>query len=457
MDYDDKTIHADAALCGALMQGDGGLAFLAQLVDECHGRFAGTENEQKARDLIYNTMQSHGLHNVHTESFTYPGWNRGASPQVVLLDPYQEIYGFALPGSPTAQVEGELVDFGCASDADITRVGDHLEGKITLISAATPPRSRAMHRDEKVARAARHGAIAILWLRDNPGQLVETGALFFHNAPRIPGIAITPEDGMRLARWLSQGRSLRMRLQTFDTSEEKVSWNVLGEIPGTHNPEEFVLVGAHYDGHDLAEGATDNGSGTAAILEAARCLAKIQPALHRTIRFISFGVEELGLFGAYAYAARHHDELDHCRFMLNLDSVAHPSTTKGVMTQLRPELHAPLQTIRSYLGDSFPIDDHISMYSDHFPFVLQGVPSATMTSDDHRGHSRGVGHTAADTFDKVHPPSLKLSAIFAARLALYVANTPTWPARRWTPQETAAQLETASVRETMEMEGVWPF
>ncbi|MCL4545287.1 MAG: M20/M25/M40 family metallo-hydrolase [Chloroflexi bacterium] len=457
MEFDDQTMQADATLSGALMQGDGGLSFLATLVDECHGRFAGTEDEYKARDLIAHTMQSYGLSEVHTEAFDYPGWSRGPQPHLVLQEPHQVLYAFSLPGSPSSHIDGDLVDFGCASDADVARVGDQLEGKIVLISASTPRRSRAMHRDEKVARAARRGAVGVLWVRDNPGQLVETGALFFHDVPRIPGVAITPEDGLRLARWLVQGRVLHLSLSTNDSPQEKTSWNVVAEIPGTERPDEFVIIGAHYDGHDLAEGATDNGSGTAAILEAARCLAKVQGSLKRTVRVVSFGVEELGLFGAYAYAGHHHDELDRCRFVFNLDSVGHPSLTKGIMTQLRPELRGPLQAIGAKMGDLFPIDDHVSMYSDHFPFVLQGVPAGSMTSDDSRGNSRGVGHTAADTFDKVHPVSLKLSAIMAARVAFFIANAAEWPAARWTATETAARLEGAGVKDTMVMEGVWLF
>lgn len=457
MDFDQQTAAADAALCGDIWRGDGGWALLERLVDQCHGRFAGTADERRAADLLLVQFRRDGLQNIREEAFEYPGWTRGATPTLQIVGG-EAIPVFSLPGSPSARVEGDLVDLGTASDDDMARGGDQLAGNIALISAATPPRGKPMHRDEKVARAARRGAVAVLWMRDAPGQLGETGALFFHNAPPIPGLAVTREDGLRLARRLEHGEQIRLVGETRDTPQRLTSWNLVAELPGTVAPEDVVIIGAHYDGHDIAEAALDNGSGVAAMVEAARALASQASALQRTVRFIAFGVEELGLYGAYAYAAAHANEFDRLRLLFNLDTIAEAGATKGVATQRRPELRAALTDIGRAMSEPFPVDDHLSMYSDQFPFVLRGAPAAILTSPDSpRTGGRGVGHTTTDTLDKVNRLSLKLSALFTARLALYVANAPAWPARRWTPEETRADLEAAGVRATMEMEGVWPW
>jgi aminopeptidase YwaD len=458
MDFAEGTAAADAALCGELWRGDGGWALLTELCDRCHGRFAGTADERRAADMLLDTFRRYGLQHVHEEPFTYPGWRRGAPPSLRYADGGGEIGTFSLPGSPSAQIEGDLVDLDCATDEDFVRAGEDLTGKIALISAATPARAKTMHRDEKVARAARRGAVGVLWMRDAPGQLAETGGLFFHDAPPIPGLAVTREDGLRLARRLRQGEAIRLAATTHDTPQEMTSWNLVGDLPGTERPDEVVLIGAHYDGHDIAEAALDNGSGVAAMAEAARGLAQQRPALRRTVRFVAFGVEELGLYGAYAYAAAHQAEFEQLRLLFNLDTIAEPGATKGVATQCRPELRAAFDAIGRAIGEPFPVDDHLSMYSDQFPFVLKGAPAAILTSPDvPRTGGRGVGHTTADTVDKVHRLSLKLSALFSARLALHVANALDWPAHRWSDEETREQLEAAGVRPTMEMEGIWPW
>ena len=456
--FDDATRQADAALCGDLWQGDGGWQLLERLVDECHGRFAGTIDERRAADTLLATFREIGLKNVHEEPFEYEGWQRGTATELRMSATDTAVPAFSLPGSPSATIEADLVDFGSATDDDIVRAGEQLGGKVALISASTPPRTKAMHRDEKVARAAQRGARAVIWLRDQPGQLAETGALFFHNSPRIPGIAISLEDGLRLIRWLARGERVPVRIRTDDTPRTLTSWNLVGDLPGREYPDELVLVGAQDDGHDIAEGAHDNGSGVAAIVEAARGLARQRSALRRTVRFIAFGVEELGLFGAYAYAKAHRDDFGGARLMFNLDTIAQPGATKGVATQRRSELRPALEAIGRAMGEPFPVDDQLSMYSDQFPFVVQGVPSAVLTSPDApKTGGRGVGHTTADTLDKVHRLSLKLSALFTARLALYVANAPDWPSARWTDEQTRSELEAAGVRQTMETEGVWPW
>ena len=85
-------------------------------------------------------------------------------------------------------------------------------------------------------------------------------------------------------------------------------YNTVGEIPG-EKTDEFVVVGAHLDSWDLAQGTTDNGTGTCITLETARLIMRSGVKPKRTIRFVLFTGEEQGLYGSKAYCARHKDEM----------------------------------------------------------------------------------------------------------------------------------------------------
>ena len=90
------------------------------------------------------------------------------------------------------------------------------------------------------------------------------------------------------------------------------SWNVVGDLTGNEHAREWVLLGCHYDGHDISQGAHDPASGAVAVVEAARVLARQgKEALGSVgIRFVLFGIEEIGLIGARRYVAGHREELE---------------------------------------------------------------------------------------------------------------------------------------------------
>src|SRR5260370_31702923 len=82
-------------------------------------------------------------------------------------------------------------------------------------------------------------------------------------------------------------------------------YNTVAESRGSEKPDEVVIIGAHLDSWDLGSGATDNGTGSMAVLEAARALQKLGVKPKRTIRFVLFTGEEQGLNGSKAYVKAH--------------------------------------------------------------------------------------------------------------------------------------------------------
>ena len=128
------------------------------------------------------------------------------------------------------------------------------------------------------------------------------------NAPAIPPqMTLAVEDYNRLVRMIQQGEKLKMAvdLQVQFHNDDVMAYNTVAEIPGTDLKDQVVMLGAHMDSWHSGTGATDNGAGVAATMEALRIIqaCKLQP--RRTIRIGLWSGEEEGLLGSRAYAAKH--------------------------------------------------------------------------------------------------------------------------------------------------------
>src|SRR5262249_15649311 len=154
--------------------------------------------------------------------------------------------------------------------------------------------------------------------------------------------------------------------------------NVIADIRGSDNPGEIVLAGAHLDSWDVAQGATENGLGSAIVLESARVLTQLTSRPNRTIRFAIWAAEETGLNGSKDYCRRHEDELlDHVAIM-NFDMTGDPygywipgrRAGREVMLELVRQL-APL-------GMRPEFNFNAALHSDHQPFMLAGGPGGVV-------------------------------------------------------------------------------
>ena len=141
---------------------------------------------------------------------------------------------------------------------------------------------------------------------------------------------ISKETGTLLQRAIRRNGFVEAEIETTDTPAKKTSWNIIGDVKGSAANEDMVVIGVHYDGHDISQGAEDPASGLVAGLEVARVMSLHADRLKRTVRFVLFGVEELGLIGAHAYVNNHPKDIGRTRFMFNLDS-AGGGGRKGLM------------------------------------------------------------------------------------------------------------------------------
>ncbi|SEW16817.1 M28 family metallopeptidase [Natrinema salifodinae] len=407
---------------------------LTRLTELPH-RMGGSGGERRAAEIVRERLTDAGLENARIESFPMQYWERGTTELAVLEGEPETRRGrdegatagaeridrffdaIALPYSPPGDVEGPLVDVGYGTPAEIEDANADLQGAIAVASTTTPPGQRFVHRMEKFGHAVAAGADAFVFGNHVPGQLPPTGALRFDGEAAVPGVGVSAET----RDWLTEyaDRSARARLRVDATTRDGSSQNVSGTLGP--DADEAVLVLAHYDAHDLAEGALDNGCGIATVVGATGILAAIEDELECTVRIVGVGSEELGLLGAEALA----DDLslESIRAVVNVDGA-------GRFRNLRALSHGsdPLADLADDVTDAVgqPVV-HVPEphpFSDHWPFLRAGVPALQLHSEPSEGgeRGRGWGHTAADTRDKVDPRNLREHAILTALLVRELAE-----------------------------------
>jgi Zn-dependent M28 family amino/carboxypeptidase len=426
---------------------------LITLCDEFGSRFGGTTGERKAAEFFKHKMEEYGLSDVHLEPVEYMGWTRGEARMEVISPVRKDIPCISLPHSPAAALEGIIVDMGDGAPEDFDRRADEIRGNIVLTTSVISPggSKRWIHRSEKYGRSLLAGATGFIFVNHYAGYGPATGGIGHDGEALIPGISICMEDGAFIRRLAKRGGEVRIRLTTTDSCRPMTSWNAVGDLPGGVTPEQVVMLGCHYDGHDISQGAEDPASGAVAVLEAARLLAQHAPTLPCTVRFVLWGVEEIGLLGSRAYVVTHAGELDRIRFYLNLDAAGSSGNNRDIVLNEWPDLQPLLEQWREEMALRFEVGQRTSAFSDHYPFFMAGVPTGGMQSAEQSLAGRGYGHTQYDTVDKVDQTCLREASTLAARLALRIANEQNWPASRRGEEAVQELLDTPDYREEQEL------
>jgi Zn-dependent M28 family amino/carboxypeptidase len=402
---------------------------LSILCDDFGSRFGGTEGEQLAVEFIQTKLRGYGLKQVHLEPIEYLGWTRGEA-RLEIIDPIQKtIPCITLPHSPPVEMEGEIIDMGDGAPEDFDLRADEVKGKIVMTNSVFNPKNvkRWVHRNEKFGRSVLAGASGFIFVNHYPGYGPATGGIGYKGrAALIPGISISNEDGAFIQRLAKRKGSVQIQLTTTDKLSPATSWNILGDLPGNQSQNEIVMLGSHYDGHDISQGASDPASGVVAVMEAARTLSKYASPLPRTIRFILWGVEEIGLLGSMDYAEKHTEDLKDIRFYLNMDA-AGGAFPKDINLHEWPALQTTFERYRDEMALDFAIGQSFHTASDHYPLLLKGVPTGGIEAVRQKRSGRGYGHTRYDTVDKVTLTGLRDAASLAARLAVRIAAEEDWP------------------------------
>jgi len=240
----------------------------------------------------------------------------------------------------------------------------------------------------------------------------------------LPRLVIAHEDYAMFARLIDEGTTPKVAGRIDNTYSDSVvhQWNTVAEIRGSDKPDEVVILGAHLDSWDLGTGATDNGTGSMVVLEAARIISQSYSKPKRTIRFVLFTGEEQGLLGSKAYAEKHADEMGKIQAVLVLDNGTGAITGMSLQgrsqdAQLWKDLFAPLAQF-----GSFEVKDGNKGGTDHLSFIPYGVPGWNYDQI-----SRGYNHThhsQVDTYDHAVPGDLVQASAVMAVTAFELANLP---------------------------------
>jgi Zn-dependent M28 family amino/carboxypeptidase len=242
----------------------------------------------------------------------------------------------------------------------------------------------------------------------------------------VPSIVLAAEQYNMLARLAMRGENadLRIELRTRYDQDTR-TFNVLADIPGTDPAlrDEVVLVGAHLDSWHAAVGATDNGDGTATVMEAMRILAALDARPRRTIRVALWSGEEQGLLGARAYIEQHlPDQASRDRLAVYLNDDPGSGATLGFYMQGNAAAKgifdawlAPLQD----LGVTRNIPEGIGS-TDHVPFNEIGLPAFNVIKD-FDAYDERTRHTNADYPERMSEAELQQSAIVLAHFVWQAA------------------------------------
>ena len=206
--------------------------------------------------------------------------------------------------------------------------------------------------------------------------------------------------------------------------------NVVGLLPGSARPDEYVTVTAHYDhfgigeaveGDSVYNGAYDNASGTALVMEIATALAADPQRPERSVVFIATAAEEQGLLGAEWYVQAPLFPLERTVAEINVDGANLWGRTSDVIVQgeERSELGAFVRPVAQEMSltlmpDAEP-EKGFFFRSDHFPFAKAGVPSLYVEHGRrYLGRPDGWGdEVQADyTANRYHAPSDEFSEDF---------------------------------------------
>ncbi len=255
-------------------------------------------------------------------------------------------------------------------------------------------------------------------------------SVYSSKAPKIPvQIEVGAEHYNRLVRLVQKGEKVKLavELDVEMSAKDDSSYNVIAEIPGTDLKDEVVMIGGHLDSWHGGTGATDNGTGVTAVMEAMRILKTIGAQPRRTIRAALWSGEELGSLGASAYVKKYFGVRDTLKpeagkFSAYFNNDNGTGKIRGVFMQgneaVRPIFRAWLAPFNDLGATTLTLSNTGS--TDHTPFDRIGLPGFQFIQDPIEYGSR-TWHSTMDVFDRAQEEDMKQAAIIMAAFAYNAA------------------------------------
>lgn len=394
--------------------------------------------------------------NLHFATPSYTAGTKGIQRGEVLIEPKTQAEFDRMKG----RLKGAWVLIGGVNDGfpiDISSDADHRRDSIITLNAAIEKENNIIRRENRDRKKKKellpYHEEAALFYR----QMVEAGILgiiqssglpiramydrknimnmTFDKLPNVPDIKLD-EQQFKVIEQMAKERQyflLEFDIRNHFKMGPVKYHNVIGRIPGTVFPDEYVIMGGHLDAYDVATGGVDNGSGATPAMEAARLIMKAGGKPKRTILVCLWAGEEFGLLGSISWIERNKDKLSGISNMFNRDGG--PTVTDGIrvteaMWDDMQKICEPLNSI----NPDFPFkiikrearDHPLKPWgTDSGPFAVMGVPTMTFSTSDPKGYDfnyREIWHTERDLYSKSIPEYQEHTAIVTAVVVYGVAN-----------------------------------
>ncbi len=413
--------------------------WLEHLSNQIGGRLSGSFNAQRSIEWAKEELESLELDSIWLQPVMVPKWVRGtfeyasieSSPGNTISVPVCALGGsVATPSSGISANVIEVNDFDELKELGKRKV----QGKVVFFNRPMSPDlintfesySQAVNqRFNGAEEAAKLGARAVivrslnLKLDDFP----HTGSMSYGNLKlreRIPAAAISTNGAELLSSMLSLNPNLKFFLkQNCKNYPDVLSYNVIGEIRGSEDPDEIILVGAHLDSWDLGDGAHDDGAGIVQSMEVLRIFKKLKYKPKKTVRIVFFINEENGLRGALAYANQVKKINE--KHLFALESDAGGFTPRGFSFDCMDEDFQKIISWKKYF-EPYMVNYFVRGGSgaDIKPLKNNKVVLAGLRPDSQRYFE--YHHSDNDTFEAINKRELELGA--AAMTALiYLVDT----------------------------------
>ena len=380
-------------------------------------RCAGTPEEQLAAEIICEELRSLGL-KPEIEEFDLLAYSDDEG-LVEVVEPYHARYEASVLG-----LSGNTPDGGIEAPLNYVETGqpeslNNLSGKIVLASEGGGFKS--------FERAKKEGAIGRIFIggagRDTPN--IAMNRCIRDRLGTLPTVYVRYEHALEMITNAAE----KVRLTVRQNEAWSKSRNVVVDIPGTYEPDEIVIVGAHFDSVYKNQGAHDNGAGSATIMELARHFSQNPPK--RTLRFIWFGAEEMGLMGSWAHIEKQKEQVQKYIFMVNVDVAGGIIGNNSASVMGSDKLVNYLDVMGAEFGRG--LRSHQSIYSgDCIPLGYEGIPSVTFSRG---GGATSYIHAPGDTIEHIDAEHLTLLGDMVLEFTDRIANAVKFPFDREIPEK----------------------
>ena len=348
---------------------DEAYAVLNALTTEYSPRESGTDQEMEAALYLQKNLDALGyetsLQEFYTPQFFMPDLHLTTGEGKPLMDTVDShLHPVPVMLTEDGSVTGLLTHVGEAREEDIS--DDGLAGRIPLIDLGTTTFREQVNR---VAEASAPGAIVTSSDMDNV-------FIPFTYRADIPVMWLSSAEADKVLRLIEEGEVLAtIATNRRDATE---SQNVVADMRKSANDDRVVILGAHYDTVEDTQGASDNGSGLAALLTVARHIAGRDYPFD--VRILLFGFEEYGLIGSEHYVVNMSpEEVDSTIAMLNFDALGSGTALLAIGDY---DLTSKAREIGREMGAPVLLEGGGMASSDHAPFEAAGIQVLFLSSND---------------------------------------------------------------------------